>query len=161
MDGRSDLSRRILIVDDDDGIRTLMKAIFTPLEIHVELAGDGEIARELLRQNDYDAVVLDLFVPSLNGFEIIREMKTIRPSLLAHTIILTAAGEQTLRDFHDGKLVSCIMRKPFDLNGFVEAVLKCCGVSGEKAMTRAASAGKREYGGDPPGNLPRPSEPLS
>ena len=158
MERRSGSSRRILIVDDDEGIRKLMKAIFAPLEIDVEFAADGEVARHLLHQRDYDAVVLDLFLPSVDGFEIIREMKVTRPALLAHTMILTAANERTLREFTDGRLVSCIVRKPFDVNGFVQAVLTCCGVVDEKLKTRGTATPKREYGGDPPGNLPRPSD---
>lgn len=158
MEKRTGFRRRILIVDDDEGIRKLMKAIFAPLDVDVEFAADGEIARQLLRQRDYDAVVLDLFLPSVNGFEIIREMKTTRPALLDRTMILTAANERTLRDFPDGRLVSCVMRKPFDVNGFVQAVLTCCGVVDEKLKTRGTATAKREYGGDPPGNLPRPSD---
>lgn len=158
MEKRTGFRRRILIVDDDEGIRKLMKAIFAPLDVDVEFAADGEIARQLLRQRDYDAVVLDLFLPSVNGFEIIREMKTTRLALLDRTMILTAANERTLRDFPDGRLVSCVMRKPFDVNGFVQAVLTCCGVVDEKLKTRGTATAKREYGGDPPGNLPRPSD---
>lgn len=151
--------RRILIVDDDDGIRMLMKAIFARLDIETEFARDGRVAQVLLRQNHYDAVVLDLFVPSVSGFELIREIKAARPALLPRTLILTAAAETILRDFDDGKLVSRVMRKPFDLNGLVEAVLACCGASNEAAVNRNhAAAAEREYGGDPPGNHPRPSD---
>ena len=118
--------RRLLIVDDDDGIRSLMEAIFKPLEIEVDFVGDGRMALNRIRCQDYDAIVLDLMLPEVNGFEVIRELKTMKPSLLSRTLVLTAAADPTLRDFHDGSLVNCVMRKPFELPAFVEAVLTCC-----------------------------------
>ena len=136
MDRRSTADRRLLVVDDDAAIRQLMLAIFNPLNIEVDFAADGRTALSLLRREDYDAIVLDLFVPFVNGFEIISEMKATMPRLLPHTMVLTAASPGTLRDFKDGKLVSCVMRKPFDLAGFVEAVLTCCGASDDRQTPR-------------------------
>src|SRR5688572_6095984 len=92
--------RRLLIVDDDDGIRSLMAAIFKPLEIEVDFVGDGRMALNRIRCQDYDAIVLDLMLPAVNGFEVIRELKTMKPSLLSRTLVLTAAADPPLRDFH-------------------------------------------------------------
>ena len=126
MDTSAASGRRLLIVDDDDGIRSLMEAIFKPLAIDVDFAGDGQRALNQIRLQDYDAIVLDLMMPEVNGFELIRELKKVKPSLLPRTLVLTAAVDPSLRDFDDRNLVGLVMRKPFDLGTFVEAVLTCC-----------------------------------
>ena len=116
---------RLLVVDDDVAIQTMMAAVFRREDVAIEFAGDGQTALERLRRAEYDAVVLDLMLPGTNGFEVLREVKHRSPRLLDRTIVLTAASDLTLRDFADGKLVRRLMRKPFDLGEFVGEVLAC------------------------------------
>jgi CheY-like chemotaxis protein len=131
-------SARILVVDDDDGIRGLMTAIFQPAKVEVEFAGDGETALFLIRREHFDAIVLDLMLPKINGFEVIRELKAIKPSMLERTVVLTAAGHRTLQDFEDGRLVQRVILKPFDLEAFVTTVLECCSMSRARAASAAS-----------------------
>jgi two-component system OmpR family response regulator len=116
---------RVLIVDDDDGIRTLMKAILLRQHAEVDCVGDGDTALCTLRKKEYDAIVLDLMLPNTNGFEVLRYMKNITPELLPRTIVVTAASNMTLKDFEDGRLVRRILRKPFDIDEFVQEVFAC------------------------------------
>jgi len=118
-------SLRLLVVDDDEAIQRLMGAIFARREVTVETAGDGAAALDLLRHEQYDAIVLDLMLPGTNGFDVIREVKATEPELLDRIIVLTAASNHTLRDFDDGRLVRRLMRKPFDIDDFVGEVLAC------------------------------------
>ena len=120
---RPECSARLLLIEDDDGIQTLMKAICDRLGLTLDCASDGETGLARLRRTQYHVVILDLMLPEPNGFEILREMKCRKRALLDRTIILTAASELTLRDFADGKLVRRVMRKPFDLDEFVSEVL--------------------------------------
>jgi CheY-like chemotaxis protein len=116
---------RVLIVDDDAGIRTLMKAILLRRQAVVDCVSDGDAALSILREHDYDAIVLDLMLPNTNGFEVLRHLKTLSPELLPRTIVVTAVSNMTLRDFDDGKLVRRVLRKPFDIDEFVEEVFAC------------------------------------
>jgi DNA-binding response OmpR family regulator len=118
---------RLLVVDDDASIQNLMQAIFRPEGMMVDFAPNGRAALNKLRSERYDALILDLMLPELNGFELIRELKSREPSVLARTIVLTAAADRTLRDFDDAKLVRRVMRKPFELRDFVDEVRACCG----------------------------------
>jgi CheY-like chemotaxis protein len=127
---------RLLVVDDDAAIQTMMTAVFRRKDVTVEFASDGHAALDRLRRADYDAVVLDLMLPGTNGFEVLREVKHRRPELLGRTIVLTAASDLTLRDFTDGQLVRRVMRKPFDLHEFIEEVL-ACGHDGGTAPAKA------------------------
>ena len=114
---------RLLVIEDDEAVQILMKAIFQRHGMAVDSAGDGDTALDRLRRTSYDAVILDLMVPGPNGFEIIHEMKSRERALLERTIVLTAASDATLRHFTDGQLVRRVMRKPFDLDEFVAEVL--------------------------------------
>ena len=128
---------KLLVVEDDDGIRILLEAVFRPRSVAVEFAFDGKMAIDRLRERTYDVVVLDLMLPAVNGFEVIRELKNRNPDLLARTIVLTAASDHTLRDFDDAPLVRRVMRKPFDLRDFIHEVLSCA--SGSPPLTAAAA----------------------
>lgn len=88
-----------------------------------------------LGRESFDAIVLDLMLPKVNGFEVIRELKAVKPSVLERTVVLTAAGHRTLRDVDDGRLARCVMTKPFGLEAFVTAVLGCCSLSGASEST--------------------------
>ena len=116
----------ILLVEDDEPTRVLIIALCRRIGIDVELAKDGAKALELIRRRSYSAVVLDLMLPKMNGFELLREIRACRPALLCRTIIITAASEMTLRDF-DGGGARAMLRKPFDIRDLLDALVSCCG----------------------------------
>jgi CheY-like chemotaxis protein len=116
---------RLLVIDDDEPIQILMKALFKHSNVIIESAGDGETGLGKLRHQHYDAILLDLMLPRMNGFEVIRELKSHDLQTLRHVVVLTAASERTLRDFGDGALVRRVMRKPFDTSDLIDEVLAC------------------------------------
>src|SRR5216683_204677 len=67
--GRSSMSgkRRILVVDDENAIRTLAKTVLERAGYEVTTARDGREAIALLAKSDYDVVLLDVTMPNLNG----------------------------------------------------------------------------------------------
>ncbi|HXH94203.1 MAG TPA: response regulator [Thermoanaerobaculia bacterium] len=119
------LAPRVLIVDDDDGIQTLMKALLRRREVIVDSVSDGDAALRKMRERSYDSIVLDLMLPKVNGFEVVRELKTSSPDLLKRTIVVTAVSNHALANFEDSGLVRCVLRKPFDINQFINEVLAC------------------------------------
>jgi DNA-binding response OmpR family regulator len=122
----------ILIIDDDPGIRGLLTVVLRRKGFECDVAADGAEAQTKLRRNDYDAILLDLMLPRLNGFEVIRFLKAERRTLLKRVIVVTAVAEITLRDFTDQKLVWALLRKPFDLHQLIETVTNCA----ENAITQ-------------------------
>ena len=115
----------ILIIDDDPGIRGLLTVVLNRKGFDCAVAIDGAEAQKLLRVHDYDAILLDLMLPRLNGFEVLRFLKAERRAMLERVIVVTAVAEVTLRDFDDQKLVWALLRKPFDLNRLIETVTAC------------------------------------
>ncbi len=66
---------KLLFVEDDEGIRVLLEAVFRPRFVAVEFACDGRIAIDRLRERTYDVVVLDLMLPAVNGAVRVRRFR--------------------------------------------------------------------------------------
>ena len=66
---------RILVVDDDDTIRTTMKAILQDEGYTVDLASTGKEAIQKSRQNNYNVALLDIRLPDMEGVELLKLLK--------------------------------------------------------------------------------------
>lgn len=87
-------SNRILIVDDDENICRLLTLYLERNGFAVECRHDGEAALLLLSETEFDAIVLDVMMPVLNGFEVLTEF---RKTSNVPVIMLSARGEPTDR----------------------------------------------------------------
>ena len=81
---------KLLLVDDDQELVTLLKEYLQTEGFEVDLAYDGEAGVELGLKNDYDAIVLDVMMPVMNGLDALRK---IRDTKRTPVIMLTAKGE--------------------------------------------------------------------
>src|SRR3954447_16514554 len=66
--------KTVLIVDDDEGMRDTLTAILKR-EYRVLKAGSGEVALSILNKEDVDLVLLDVRLPGISGFEVLRIVK--------------------------------------------------------------------------------------
>jgi DNA-binding response OmpR family regulator len=113
----------VLVVEDDERIEKMLTVLLERENFRVAIAHDGAEAIECLRRGSYDAVVLDLLLPKMNGFEVLRHVKATQPALLRRTVVLTAASEATLRNFDSE---STLIRKPFDIFELLAKLEACC-----------------------------------
>ena len=84
------MSKKVLVVDDE---KLIVKGIKFSLEqdgYDVDCAYDGEEALELVKQNEYDVMLLDVMLPKLTGFEV---LQMIREFSMLPVIMLTAKGD--------------------------------------------------------------------
>tara|TARA_B100001175_G_scaffold146693_1_gene124375 strand:+ start:1007 stop:1684 length:678 start_codon:yes stop_codon:yes gene_type:complete len=84
----------ILVVDDDDGIRTLVKKYLNENNFLVTTAQNAESASEKVKIIKFDLIILDIMMPGKNGLEFIQDHKQ---KLDTPIILLTAKGEATER----------------------------------------------------------------
>jgi CheY-like chemotaxis protein len=115
--------RRALVVDDDPGIRVLVTRVLTRNGFLVESARDGGEAIEKVLQHDYDVITLDLMMPRIDGFAVVKYLSEHRPEMLANVIVVTAFGPNVIE-----KVCPPIVRvveKPFDLNALVAEATAC------------------------------------
>ena len=108
---------KILVVDDDEGIRTVLQEVLADAGFQVQGAGDGAEALELLRQESGWIVLLDIMMPRLDGRQVLQQLQQ-EPALLKDTkVVLMSAGWRldsegpTLRS----EAVVASLRKPIDL----------------------------------------------
>ncbi len=85
---------RLLVVDDEDRIRRLLRMYLEREDYTIDEADNGEDALELALTNDYDLILLDLMMPGKDGIEVCREL---REKKATPVIILTAKGEEVNR----------------------------------------------------------------
>jgi len=85
---------RILVVDDEVSIRRLMRLYLTKAGFEVVDVGTGGEALVALRRGDIDLAIVDVMLPEVDGFEVVRRA---RQSSAIPIILLTARGEETSR----------------------------------------------------------------
>lgn len=83
-------SRSILVIDDEDVIRDLLRETFQRKGYTVETAPDGKTALKLIESNDYDLIVSDIRLPDISGMTILEESMKRNPDL--GIIMITAYG---------------------------------------------------------------------
>lgn len=118
-------ARRLLVVDDDRAIRELVKKLMVRQGFIIDTAADGQDAWLLIAGNLYDAVLLDLMMPNLNGFDLVDRLRRDKPSLLPRIVIMTAFSRAGRIPIVEG--VHSVLRKPFDIGELLEHVTAVVG----------------------------------
>jgi len=125
--------KRILVVDDDVMLREMHTSVFEDEDYLVDSAADGLEALALLSTQHYDLLATDMFMPELNGFELIIKCQKEYPEL--KTLLLSGGGKD-LEAEHGLKQVTYLgqkieidlfLKKPFNLDemlGFVDKLLQ-------------------------------------
>ncbi len=85
---------KILIVDDEDRIRRLLKMYLERENYIIDEAADGEEALEMAMTNEYHCILLDLMMPQKDGIEVCKELREEKATPI---IMLTAKGEEANR----------------------------------------------------------------
>ena len=108
-------SRRVLLVDDSLSVRKIVSVMLGRLGAVVTTAGDGQEALELiLTGNTFDAIITDLEMPRLSGFELVDELRR-RPAFARLPIaMLTTRASDKHREFAVSLGVSEYFSKPID-----------------------------------------------
>ncbi|EZP75336.1 response regulator receiver protein [Parageobacillus genomosp. 1] len=116
------MSNKILIVDDQYGIRILLNEVFQREGYTTYQAANGMQALEIVRKHRPDLVLLDMKIPGMDGIEILKRLKEIDSDI--KVIIMTAYGELDM--IQETKELGAIMHfaKPFDIDDLRAAVKK-------------------------------------
>ena len=112
----------MVVVDDDDDIRTLMSLLLRD-SYSVETAADGAAGLELVRRVHPDLVVLDLLMPKMHGFEVCQKIKS--DAGLAGTKILISSSKSYNHDVRtavEETGADDYIVKPFELDEFQRRV---------------------------------------
>lgn len=115
----------VLIVDDDDGFRSVLMELLQGFGYDVLCAENGLVALELLRRGLRPCLILlDLMMPKMNGWEFL-ECQRQEPAL-AHIPVAILSGVDRLDAKAASLGVSTLLRKPVELDTLLEVVARNC-----------------------------------
>lgn len=115
----------ILVVDDEEFVCDIIKESLSSIGHNIVAASSGEAAIELLENNHFDIVFLDLGLPGKSGFDVLKEMKVVTPSSLV--VIISGRAEEELRDVIADECVFSFIPKPFTVNQIRNTVASMLG----------------------------------
>jgi DNA-binding response OmpR family regulator len=114
---------RVLIVDDEESMRLLLARILVNgLKVEVTLAGTCEQALRLAGNYAYDAILLDLLMPGIGGFEVLREIRRASPNIATPVVIVSVLSDQATKDRCMRAGASAYVVKPVERNSLVATV---------------------------------------
>jgi DNA-binding response OmpR family regulator len=133
---------RILLVEDDIGIRQLSAEALTSSGYQVETAEDGSAGWESLQASNYDLLITDNNMPNVSGVELVEKLRSARMTLP----VVTASGTIPTEALNgDSSLqLAATLLKPFTMNellGTVEKVLRATEVAPRPTVSFSAMAG--------------------
>ncbi|WP_437484223.1 response regulator [Sorangium sp. So ce1014] len=115
-------TRRVLVVDDEEGMRATVAANLELEGYEVVEARDGAHALDLVRQQRFALVLSDVKMPGLNGVETFRELRRIQPDLTVIAMTGHAAPEM-IHAFTSRGGYACL-RKPFDVRELMHTIAR-------------------------------------
>lgn len=119
------MGAKVLVSDDDVALRTLITRLLQRHDhFEVESARDGVEAIEKLDHDGYDAVLLDLMMPRVDGFGVLDYLREHHPDILKRVIVMTASSDEQVARV-DRSAVCGVVRKPFDIHEFIHYVKNC------------------------------------
>ncbi len=115
---------KILVVDDDQMIREMVKVALTKAGYEIELAENGEEAIEILQHKNYDMVITDLVMPKKDGVALMSHIQ--KQDLNIPVLVISGGVEGHAKDFinYSGYFADDTLTKPFTDTLLLQAVEK-------------------------------------
>jgi CheY-like chemotaxis protein len=130
--------QRVLVAEDDDAIRRLLAATLRRAGLRVDAVRDGAEALQYLAKNRYRALVSDLMMPKLSGWDIVGWLKRHPEDRPPSVIVVTAADQAALRDL-DPNVVNAIFLKPFNPVDLSAYIASCCTLRRDRRRSRVVA----------------------
>lgn len=105
--------RKLLIAEDEDGIRSLVKMTLARNEYEIIEAVDGEEALALAREHHPELILLDVMMPGLSGFDVCRALKEDPATAQATVVMLSARSQEADREQGMASGADDYFTKPF------------------------------------------------
>jgi CheY-like chemotaxis protein len=114
----------VLVVDDDPGIRLLLVTFLRRRGLRTLEARNGGEALAQMRTGEADLAILDLMMPEVCGWDVLRE-RAADPALQRIPTIVTAKNEGDVAAHVFDKKVYAVIEKPFHLDALMRVVMAC------------------------------------
>ncbi len=127
---KNSVKAKILVIDDEPIIRLLFKETLEGLGHQIVTADTGARGLQLVKEQDFDLVFLDLKMPGMNGAEVFRRIKAIKPGLPVTIITGQPEGDLMAQALAQGPFG--VMNKPFSVSDIATAVQTFLGIAQKK-----------------------------
>lgn len=121
----------VLVVDDEERIRSSLRGILSDEGFRVLDTGDAPGALEIIRRENPELVLLDVWMPVLDGIELLRQIKSDRPA----TRVIMISGHANIQNAVAATKLGAedFIEKPFSVSGLLAAITRVMGAGGERA----------------------------
>ena len=113
---------RVLIAEDEANIAAALEFLLSRAGYDVQVVTDGEKALDFLRRERPDVMVLDVMLPHVDGFELLKRVRADSRLSDLPVLILTAKGQQQDKKTAEAIGATAFMAKPFSNSELVECV---------------------------------------
>ena len=115
------LSRKILVVEDDDFLREMLVMVFEEEGYQVDDVANGDEAWGKMNENQYGLLISDMYMPKMNGIELVAKCQDTFPTI--KTILISGGGREVEAEHGKGYVklldkqieVDVFLKKPYDL----------------------------------------------
>jgi DNA-binding response OmpR family regulator len=116
------MKKRILLAEDEPNIVESLQFLLERADFDVSVENDGHLALKAALEETPDVLILDVMLPGLDGYEILRRVRTDRRSQDLPVLMLTAKGQREDREMAIEGGVDIFMTKPFANTDIIKAV---------------------------------------
>jgi len=120
---------RILVVDDEKSVREALAALLRHEGYRVVVAENGHVAVEAIEAFTFDFIIVDIFMPGMNGLETIKVFRESAPNvpIIAMSGYASGSGFVDNDFFHTAMEfgATCCLRKPFVREQLLDAIAFC------------------------------------
>ena len=118
---------RLLIVEDSEQAAIFLSRMLEAHGYRYQVARDGMEAISAVRENPPDLVLLDIMMPTLNGYQVCRELKDDPETRAIPIVMLTAKSQESDKFWGKEAGADVYVVKPFDMDELLEAVVEQIG----------------------------------
>ncbi len=116
------MAKKVLICDDDEGILEVMKIILEEDGIEVKLLSNGKAFIKKVKEFSPDLIFLDLWMPGIEGSEIIKLIKQDKTTNHIPVVIVSALSKKEIEKVVTDTKADDYLSKPFDMNNLLAKV---------------------------------------
>jgi len=120
------VGKRVLVVDDDRVALTILCSMLRGAGAHVEAAGGGAAALELLRRSAFDVLLCDVYMPEMDGFELLRQVRLLAPRPVSTVPAVAVTAHPSYENRREAQRAGFaeLVAKPVETARLVELVLE-------------------------------------
>ena len=129
MNEKSNIKRKILVIEDDKNLCTLMVAALKDENFDVLTIGDGKEGLKIAREQLPDLILLDLDIPGIKGLEVLKELRAYEKTKDIKIIILTNFSDiSSIEEAMGGSVFTYLTKSDWELEDIVKKVKEALGM---------------------------------